>query len=98
RERAARSCRDVRSSASPAARMTAARSSGGAMAAELHGQVVHARLLSRVGEPVAAVAGVIDAVADAQHVLDTVEREPQGAALHRQVLARARGVWGELAG
>ena len=93
RAQAAGSCRRARSSrSSPAARASAAWSSGSAMATELHREVVDAGLLPTVGECMAAVAGVVDAVTGAEHVLDAVERQTQGAALHREVLARARGV------
>src|SRR6185369_6884326 len=51
-----------------------------------------------VGERVPAVAGVVDAVARTKEVLHAVERQAQGAALHREVLARARGVRVELTG
>src|SRR5262252_7637421 len=68
------------------------------MAAELHRQVVDARLAARIGERVAAIAGVVDAVAGTELVLHAIEREPERAALHREVLARARRVRGELAG
>ena len=68
------------------------------MAAELHRQVVDAGLLTGIREGVVAVAGVVDAVTGAEDVLDPIEREAQGATLHREILARARGVRVELAG
>jgi NAD(P)-dependent dehydrogenase (short-subunit alcohol dehydrogenase family) len=62
------------------------------VAADVHREIVDARLARRVGEGVTAVAGVIDAVARAQRMGHAVEREPQRAPLDGDVLARARRV------
>src|SRR5438128_1039707 len=88
----------VGNSTSSMSQRTAARPFRRAMAAELHRQVVDAGLLTGIREGVAAVAGVVDAVTGAEDVLDPIEREAQGATLHREILARARGVRVELAG